>query len=445
MPVDEEAPEDGGLDRLHLVTKPRQRAPPQRPQHLRVAPLAAVTAGTELALDDASALGKPSQGAEHDARAEPEARARLSLAVNGRMRPRVAPHEFRHRRPPPARAAPRAGPSAAACRVRRDSGRHPPRRWPAPRPRHVPAGPAARSISAGSAAREAVYRARPQLVRHQVAEPQQQIVDGVRRSGVKALLAAAAARRGGIERLGVQQLAQLALANQFAQLRLVHGQCLRAALGQRCVAVVEVVGDVAEQERRGKRRRRAHVHRRHSHRTAAHFRQQIHERRHVEDVAQALAIGLEDDRERSEASGDRQQVGRALALLPERRARAGPAARQQQRPPCRFAEPGREHRGGRRVAARRALPPRRGRARTACCPAADRLRAPARRTHRRSTSLRHPGRARRAAGRPPPWPRARAPGCRTGSAARCANRPSSSADRSMRIVRSSGMASTARC
>ena len=44
------------------------------------------------------------------------------------------------------------------------------------------------------------------------------------------------------------------------------------------------------------------------------------------------------------ARGDGQQVGRALALLPERRPRPGPAARQQQRPRRVLAEPAREQR-----------------------------------------------------------------------------------------------------
>ena len=52
--------------------------------------------------------------------------------------------------------------------------------------------------------------------------------------------------------------------------------------------------------------------------------------RHVEHVAEDLAVRLEDDRERAVLAGDGQQIGRLLALHPQRRALAGPAAGQQQ-------------------------------------------------------------------------------------------------------------------
>ena len=60
--------------------------------------------------------------------------------------------------------------------------------------------------------------------------------------------------------------------------------------------------------------------------------EQLDQGRHVEDVAQHLAVGLEDDRERAVAAGDGQQVGGLLALHPQRRALARAAPRQEQRP-----------------------------------------------------------------------------------------------------------------
>src|SRR5207245_764049 len=50
------------------------------------------------------------------------------------------------------------------------------------------------------------------------------------------------------------------------------------------------------------------------------------ERGEVEDVTEALARGLEQHRELRVAGGDVEQVGGALALLPQRRAAAGPTA-----------------------------------------------------------------------------------------------------------------------
>ena len=112
----------------------------------------------------------------------------------------------------------------------------------------------------------------------------------------------------------------------------IDRQRLRAALRQRRVAVVDEVGDVAEQQRR----RRTATARREStvddaDGARADLPQRVDERRHVEEVAQALAVGFEQRGKRPEACGDRQQVGGALALLPERRACARPPPRQQQR------------------------------------------------------------------------------------------------------------------
>ena len=61
-------------------------------------------------------------------------------------------------------------------------------------------------------------------------------------------------------------------------------------------------------------------------------------------VGQQLAVGLEQDRERAVALGHRQQRLRAQPLLPERRALAGPPARDQQRPRGALAEAGAEER-----------------------------------------------------------------------------------------------------
>ena len=58
-----------------------------------------------------------------------------------------------------------------------------------------------------------------------------------------------------VHRVGVEQLAQLGVAEQLAQLRLIDGQRLRAPLGERRVAVVQKARDVAEEQRGRKRRR----------------------------------------------------------------------------------------------------------------------------------------------------------------------------------------------
>jgi len=52
----------------------------------------------------------------------------------------------------------------------------------------------------------------------------------------------------------IEQLAQLGIAEQLAQLRVIDRQRLRPPFGQRGVAVVEEARDVPEQQRRGEGR-----------------------------------------------------------------------------------------------------------------------------------------------------------------------------------------------
>ena len=103
-----------------------------------------------------------------------------------------------------------------------------------------------------------------------------------------------------LERRGIEQLAQLRLAEKLAELGLVDCQRLRAALGERRVAVVDEIRDVTEQQRAGERRRLLRVGGDHADRALANLLHRRHERRHVKDVAQTLAIRLEDNRERAE-------------------------------------------------------------------------------------------------------------------------------------------------
>ena len=148
-----------------------------------------------------------------------------------------------------------------------------------------------------------------------------------------------------IERVGIQQLAQLGVAKQLAQLRLIHRQRLRAALGERGVAVVDVVRDVAEEQRRGEWRRRFGIDRRQAQRARREPAQHVHERRHVEVIAQDFAIGFEERGKRSEARRHGQQICGALALLPQRRPHPRSSSRQEQRARGGLAKPRRKQRG----------------------------------------------------------------------------------------------------
>ena len=118
--------------------------------------------------------------------------------------------------------------------------------------------------------------------------------------------------------IGVEQLAQVGIAQQIAQLLLIDGEGLGAALGQRRVAVVDVVGHVAEEQRRRKGRGCASVGDMHAHVARGDGAQHLEQRRHIEDIAHALAIRLQQHGKRRIARGDREQVVGSLALLPQR-------------------------------------------------------------------------------------------------------------------------------
>ena len=76
-----------------------------------------------------------------------------------------------------------------------------------------------------------------------------------------------------------------------------------------------------------------------------HGAQRLGERGHVEDVAEALAVSLEEDGEACVARGDREQIVGALTLLPEGRSAIGAAAREEQRARRCLAELGGEECG----------------------------------------------------------------------------------------------------
>src|SRR5207244_12504019 len=118
------------------------------------------------------------------------------------------------------------------------------------------------------------------------------------------------------KRVRVEQLAQLGLPQERAQLRRVDGQRLRASLRERRVAFVDEVANVREEEGGREGRRRPRVHRDDANVAAADAAQDLDERGHVEDILEALAIRLEDDRERAEARGDLHELGRAAARVP---------------------------------------------------------------------------------------------------------------------------------
>ena len=184
---------------------------------------------------------------------------------------------------------------------------------------------AARRAASSSAShgRGLAVAARRELAGREVADPPQQIgerppASRARRSGASPC----ELRLDRLDRARVEQVAQLLLPEQVAQHGAVERQRLRAALGRGRVALVEVGRRVGEHERARERRgRRASRPRRRAPRAPRIARSSSTSARHVEDVLQTAAVGLEHDREARELARHREQVLRAQALHPERRAR----------------------------------------------------------------------------------------------------------------------------
>ena len=168
---------------------------------------------------------------------------------------------------------------------------------------------------------------RGDLVGVEVAEAAQEVGDLVHGAGPALVDERLALELGLLERRRVEQLAQLLLAEQLAEQVAVERQRLCPPLGERGVALVHEGGDVVEEERRGERRRPRRLHPVDGDLAALHAAQHVAQGRQVEDVGQALAVRLDEDREAAVAAGDGEQVGGPLALLPERGPRARPAAR----------------------------------------------------------------------------------------------------------------------
>ena len=148
-----------------------------------------------------------------------------------------------------------------------------------------------------------------------------------------------------LQRTRVDQVAQLLLPEQLAKEVAVERERLRPPLGRRSVVLVHVRGDVVEEERGRVRRGGRGLDVDDVDLARAQALEQPLERGQVEDVLEALAVGLEHDRERRVLAGDLEQRLRLQPLLPERRPLARPAARDQERAAGVLAEARAEERG----------------------------------------------------------------------------------------------------
>ena len=328
----------GGLD---LLAERGERGAPQAAQHVGVAPLALAPARPQLAADQ---VAGGLQIAQHRAAVDrvavrdvPRGERPVGAGVAARQaRERLLDLLEEHLR----QAARRHGPEGVAVEAG-VLGREPAL---LAADAHADGPAPLLEVAQHALRRHRLEAALLRLVGRQVAHRAQHVVHAVGVGGAGALAGALEVGLHLLERARVDQLAQLLLAEQLPQQLAVERQRRGAPLGVGRVALVHVGRDVVEQQRRGERggALRLDLDQRQLPRVQA--AQQRLEAGQVEHVAQALAVGLEHDRELAVALGHLEQRLRlrAAAATAACACRAGRAA---------AAAPGRRSRGsGRRTA-----------------------------------------------------------------------------------------------
>ena len=317
MPGREEPAERRLLGRLDLLAQRCERRPPQPPQDIGVAPLAFDAARAQLAADELVGPLEPGEDRLDRVRLERVASGRLS----GRERsPRAGEATEQH--------VERVG-NGVEIGLRQAARRHHAERI-AEQPRVLDRD---QPLLAGHPHAQGA----PLCLEHggvrcidlvvaEVAATPEQVVELVGRARIAGELGFHLGQR-----VRVEQVAQLLLPEQLAQEVAVEGERLRPPLGGGRVVLVHVRGDVGEEKRRGERRGRRRLHLDEVELTGLDAVEDALQRRQVEDVLQALAVGLEHDRERAVVARDLEQALGLQPLLPQRRALARAATRDQER------------------------------------------------------------------------------------------------------------------
>ncbi len=338
LPLREELRERGGRHRLQLVPQGGQGAAAQPAQHGRIAPLLADPGRVELALDDPARRGEPLEGALGDGHTQAEAgrrRGRGERAVGAGVAREEIAERVLDGLSERFRDTDRQGGPQGVAQPARVLDRRPVLSARDPDPDGTAGtGQLLSPLGFGAPLRQFRIRER--------AEKAEEVRDalGVLDAAVLGEPLQLALQLG--QHLRVEQLAQLRLAQQLGQQPGVQRQGGGAALGERGVTLVQELGDIAEEEGTREGRRFGCGDLDEAHPAGFQVAHQLDEPGDVEDVLEALADRLQNDRERAELARHLQKLGGALPLLPQRRALAGVAARQEQRAGGALAEAGRE-------------------------------------------------------------------------------------------------------
>ena len=212
---------------------------------------------------------------------------------------------------------------------------------------------------------------------------------------------------------GVEQVAELLDPHQLAEELAVERERLRATLLRWRVVLVHVRGDVLEEKRCGERRCRGRLDLDQIELPRLEPLQDPAERREIEDVLQALAIGLENDRKLRVTARDLKQALGLQALLPKGRPLTRTASRDEQGTSRVLAEPRTVERALRELHEQEILDLLRVEEQIRDAEAARRRPGSGGRFRRLTTGTARRCRGSRAGARGEPSPRARAPDRRT--------------------------------
>ena len=330
LPLGQEPCEHLGVGGLHLAAQAGHRHAPEAPEHLGVAPLVAAPARAHLTAHQQSLGLHQREGLLGEARRRPEARrgiggpeGAVGTRVSRQQALKCARHGLEERIGQPGLGHHAQAVAVAAGVLARDQpllAGHPGTGGAAFAEQHLKM----------RIKRRRVVQTQAHLVGRQVAKAPQQVVHPVGAPRPALGVEPLQLHLKIVERLGVDEVAQLVLPQQFAQQVAVERKRLGTPFGGRCVVVVHVRRHVFEQQRTGEGRRVVGLHLGHRDLAAAHPREQILQRRQVEPVVQALAVGLEDHGERPEAAGNLQQAAGLQPLLPQRRAATRVTTRDEQ-------------------------------------------------------------------------------------------------------------------
>ena len=243
LPAGEQTDEYGRLDRLDLLAETGQRSAPHRLKDFRIAPLTSGAAGPELPFEQAARRGELLQQRMRRGPAETVARGEL-LGGERAVGARITTCEVRCRGW--RRLQQRLGKTGRERNTERITITSGVLDWQHPGlAGNVHRDDAATAAELFERDRRVDATARRHFRRREIAQTEQQIVNAVDRSRLVRRLELLHLRFHFGERIGVEQFAQLDVTKQLAKLRLVDRQRLRATLGERRIAVVDVIRDIA--------------------------------------------------------------------------------------------------------------------------------------------------------------------------------------------------------